>query len=59
MEDLTHYHVLAVLTVGGFAEDVVLETVGDLRPLRFGGQRWGKAERGGVGGDGGVGAERW
>lgn len=38
MEPLTHYHVLAVLAVGGFAEDVVLETVVDLRSERLGGQ---------------------
>lgn len=56
-EHLTHYHVLAVLAVGGLAKHVVLETVGDLRSGRLGGQRRGQAERGGVRGDGRVGAE--
>ncbi len=58
IEHLTHYHVLAVLAVGGLAKDVVLETVRNLRPGRLGGQWWGKAERGRVGGNGGVGADR-
>lgn len=35
---LTHYHVLAVLAVGGLAKDMVLETVGDLRLERLYGQ---------------------
>ena len=56
--NLTHYHVLAVLAVGGLAKDVVLKTVVDLGSWRLDGQRWGEAERGRVRGDGGVGAER-
>lgn len=43
-EHLTHYHVLAVLTVGGLPKDMVLEAVCNLRSGRLGGQRWGKAE---------------
>lgn len=35
---LTHYHMLAVLAIGGFAKDMVLETVVNLRSERFGGQ---------------------
>lgn len=54
---LTHDHVLAVLAVGGLSKDVVLEAVVDLGSGWLGGQRRGKAERRGVGGDGQVGAE--
>lgn len=38
MELLTHYRVHAVLTVGGFAKDVVLEAVGNLGVGGLGGQ---------------------
>lgn len=38
IEHLTHYHVLAVLAVGGLAKDMVLETVVNLRLGRLDGQ---------------------
>lgn len=35
---VSHYHVLAVLAVGGFTKDMVLETVVNLRSGGLGGQ---------------------